>query len=135
MIYTIYSEEELPCIKNEIEYIQEKVKKYLGSSALKQDQYIKINTTTDDKAKIQALYNLWKVQCDYGQGVFVITLDLWGVETNMLVYFLEDLTSSKEDTSYNTSIKLKYFGDTITYVVTDNGTKIVSDSGYLCHKD
>ena len=115
MSYPVFDPSVMPFRLIPIEIQRKETKRYLANRALGGSGHITLKIISVDgldSAKMNALYDFWKNDCQYGIQPFLISLPFFGslgindVNPDLLVRFASDLSSSYEN-AWETTLKLK----------------------------
>lgn len=133
MIIPIYDIATLPPIIYPMTNEQEETEIYLGGRAVTGYITADIKIKAKNDAQMEALYNFWVNDCNYGLEPFLIPLTMFGkadsiTHPSLLMKFSGPITAETSGCLWNSSIKLDRIG-TIDYVIDDQGNFIVSDLG------
>ncbi len=133
MIIPIYDPTLLPCITYPMKNTQVQTERYLGGRAVTGAVNIDISIMAKNNTELNALYNFWVNDCNYGLEPFLISLPIFGTTVipeapDLLVQFSGDFSADKESLLWRSKIRLELIGS-IDYIIDGNGDFIVSDTG------
>jgi len=127
MIY--FNDYNLPCVNLKATHTQEVSKRYLGGKAIKGDMSLDVVFTIETDEEALALYEFYNTELKGGISEFYIDLTLFGLVGLYVVKFVGNFVMTRDDITYNASIKLNILSENVGYVVDDNLVKITDDSG------
>lgn len=133
MTIPVYDLATLPPIIYPMENTQEETEVYLGGRAVTGYITADIKIKAKNDAQMEALYNFWVTDCNYGLEPFLVPLNMFGKTDDpdhptLLMKFSGPISASTQGCLWNSSIKLDRIG-TIDYIIDAQGQFVVSDLG------
>ncbi len=91
---------------------QEETKRYLGARTLVGDEYATLNILMANDVEASALYNFWKLDCEYGTLSFTLPIPQFGfdydpTEADVTARFIGNIIMERQGTHWTSNMRIK----------------------------